>query len=99
MHPTPPMPSQAELLAALAESEAEAGLLVSGDEIIPEPHESIARMEQGRGGGSRRRRTRFLAPPLIVVVPHAARQVRAAWQHYEMRGRPEHHHAGGRQTS
>jgi hypothetical protein len=43
----PPMPSEAELLAALAESEAEAeaGLFVSGDEIMRELHESIARME------------------------------------------------------
>jgi hypothetical protein len=43
----PPMPSEAELLAALAESEAEAeaGLFVSGDEIMRELRESIARME------------------------------------------------------
>jgi len=43
----PPMPREAELLAALAESEAEAeaGLFVSGDEIMRELHESIARME------------------------------------------------------
>jgi hypothetical protein len=43
----PPMPSEAELLAALAESEAEAeaGLFVSGDEIMRELHESIVRME------------------------------------------------------
>jgi hypothetical protein len=42
-----PTPSEAELLAALEESqaEAEAGLLVSGDEILRELHESIARME------------------------------------------------------
>jgi hypothetical protein len=67
-HPTdrePPMPSEAELLAALAESEAqaEAGSFVSGDEIMRELHESIARME-GRAaadhavvkpGSSRRR--------------------------------------------
>jgi hypothetical protein len=39
------MPSEAELLAALAESEAEAGLFVSGDEIMRELGESIARME------------------------------------------------------
>jgi predicted transcriptional regulator len=41
------MPSETELLAALAESEAEAeaGLFVSGDEIMRELHESIARME------------------------------------------------------
>ncbi len=40
------MPSEAELLTALAESEseAEAGLLVPGDEIMRELHESIARM-------------------------------------------------------
>ncbi len=43
----PTTPSEAELLAALAESEAEAeaGLFVSGDEIMRELHESIARME------------------------------------------------------
>jgi hypothetical protein len=43
----PPLPSEAELLAALAESEAEAeaGLFVSGDEIMRELRESIARME------------------------------------------------------
>lgn len=43
----PLTPREAELLAALAESEAEAeaGLFVSGDEIIRELHESIARME------------------------------------------------------
>jgi hypothetical protein len=45
--PYPPVPSEAELLAALAESEAEAeaGLFVSGDEIMRELRESIARME------------------------------------------------------
>ena len=37
------MPGEAELLAALAESEA--GLFISGDEIMRELHESIARME------------------------------------------------------
>jgi hypothetical protein len=43
----PPMPSEAELVAALAESEAEAkaSLFVSGNEIMRELHESIARME------------------------------------------------------
>jgi hypothetical protein len=43
----PPTPSEAELLAALAESEAEAeaGVFVSGDEIMRELHESIAWME------------------------------------------------------
>jgi hypothetical protein len=35
----------AEWAAILAESEAEAGLFVSGDEILRELHESIARME------------------------------------------------------
>jgi hypothetical protein len=39
------MPSETQLLAALAESEAEAGLFVSGDEIMRELCESIARME------------------------------------------------------
>jgi hypothetical protein len=45
----PPTPSEADLLTVLAESEAEAeaGLLVSGDEIMRELHESIARMENG----------------------------------------------------
>jgi len=45
----PLTPSEADLLAALAESEAEAeaGLLVSGDDIMRELHESIARMEKG----------------------------------------------------
>lgn len=43
----PLMPSEAELLAALGDSqaEAEAGLFVSGDEIMRELRESIARME------------------------------------------------------
>ena len=43
----PPTLSEVELLAALAESEAEAeaGLFVSGDEVVRELHESIARME------------------------------------------------------
>ena len=40
----PPMPREAELLAALAENEGEAGLLVSCDEILRELRESIARM-------------------------------------------------------
>jgi hypothetical protein len=45
--PDPPMPGEAELLTALSESEAEAevGLFVSGDELMRELHESIARME------------------------------------------------------
>jgi len=38
------MPREAELLAALAENEGEAGLLVSCDEILRELRESIARM-------------------------------------------------------
>ena len=37
--------SEAELLAAPAESEAETGMFVSGDEIMRELYESIARME------------------------------------------------------
>jgi hypothetical protein len=43
----PRTPSEAELLAALAESEAEAeaGVFISGDEIMRELRESIARME------------------------------------------------------
>jgi hypothetical protein len=43
----PPVPGEADLLAALtdSEAEAEAGLFVSGDEVLRELHESIARME------------------------------------------------------
>ncbi len=49
----PPTPSEAELMVALAESEAEAdaGLFVSGDEIMRELRESIERME-GRAHAS-----------------------------------------------
>jgi len=48
----PPMPSEAELLASLARSEAElaAGQIVSGDEVLRELDESIARMEAKRAG-------------------------------------------------
>ena len=43
----PPMPSEADLLAALAESdaEAEAGLFVDGDEIIRELYAEAERLE------------------------------------------------------
>jgi predicted transcriptional regulator len=43
----PPMPSEAELIAALDESEADiaAGRVVSGEEVLRELRESIARME------------------------------------------------------
>ncbi len=53
----PPMPSDAELLASLARSEAEfaAGQIVSGDEVLRELDESIARMEAKRSGGTPRR--------------------------------------------
>lgn len=53
----PPMPSEAELLASLALSEAEfaAGQVVSGDEVLRELDESIARMEAKRFGGTPRR--------------------------------------------
>ncbi len=53
----PPIPGEAELLAALARSEAElaAGLAVSGDDVIRELDESIARMEAKRAGGAPRR--------------------------------------------
>ncbi len=46
-----------ELLAALEQSEAElaAGQLVSGDEVLRELDESIARMEAKRAGGAPRR--------------------------------------------
>lgn len=51
----PPTATKAALLAALAVSEAEAkaGLLVSGDEIMRELRESIARME-GRAVAAKR---------------------------------------------
>lgn len=53
----PPMPTEAELIAALARSEAElaAGQIVSGDEALCELDESIARMEAKRSGGAPRR--------------------------------------------
>jgi hypothetical protein len=48
----PPMPSEAELLASLARSEAElaAGQIVSGDDVLRELDESIARMKAKRAG-------------------------------------------------
>jgi hypothetical protein len=51
------MPSEAELLASLARSEAElaAGQIVSGDEVLRELDESIARMEAKRAGRTPRR--------------------------------------------
>ena len=51
----PPMPSEAELLAALEESEADiaAGRFVSGDEVLRELRESIARMERGKAAPDR----------------------------------------------
>jgi hypothetical protein len=51
------MPSEAELRAALEQSEAEfaAGQIVSGDEVLRELDESIARMEAKHSGGVRRR--------------------------------------------
>jgi hypothetical protein len=47
-----PMPGEAELLASLARSEAElaSGQIVSGDEVLRELNESIARMEAKRAG-------------------------------------------------
>jgi hypothetical protein len=53
----PPMPSEAKLRAALERSEAEfaAGQIVSGDEVLRELDESIARMEAKHSGGVRRR--------------------------------------------
>jgi hypothetical protein len=53
----PPMPSEAELLASLARSEAElaTGQIVSGDEVLRELDESIARMEAKRAGRTPRR--------------------------------------------
>lgn len=52
----PPMPSEAELLASLARSEADltSGRIVSGDEVSRELDESIARMEAKRAGGTPR---------------------------------------------
>jgi hypothetical protein len=53
----PRMPSGAELLASLARSEAElaAGQIVSGDEVLHELDESIARMEAKCAGRTPRR--------------------------------------------
>lgn len=53
----PPMPREAELLASLARSEAElaAGQIVSGDDVLCELDESIARMEAKRAGRTPRR--------------------------------------------
>ena len=53
----PPMPSEAELLASLARSEAElaAGQIVSGDDVLRELDESIARVEAKRAGRRPRR--------------------------------------------
>jgi len=53
----PPMPSEAELLASLTRSEAElaAGQIVSGDDVLRELDESIARMEAKRAGRTPRR--------------------------------------------
>ena len=53
----PPMPSEAELLASLARGEAEfaAGQFVSGDEVLRELDESIARMEAKRPPETSRR--------------------------------------------
>jgi hypothetical protein len=53
----PPTPSEAQLLASLARSEAElaAGQIVSGDEVLRELDESIARMEAKRAGRTPRR--------------------------------------------
>jgi len=51
------MPSEAELLASLARGEAEfaAGQFVSGDEVLRELDESIARMEAKRPPETSRR--------------------------------------------
>jgi len=53
----PPTPSEAERLASLAWSEVElaAGQMVSGDEVLRELDESIARMEAKRAGRTPRR--------------------------------------------
>ena len=54
---TPPMPSEADLAASLARSEAEyaAGQFVAGDDVLRELDESIARMEAKHAGGTRRK--------------------------------------------
>jgi hypothetical protein len=51
------LPSEAELLASLARSLADlaAGQIVSGDEVLRELDESIARMEAKRAGRTPRR--------------------------------------------
>jgi hypothetical protein len=53
------MPSEAELRAALERSEAQfaARQVVSGDEVLRELDESIARMEAKHSGGVFRRTT------------------------------------------
>jgi hypothetical protein len=52
----PPMPNEAELLASFARSDADlaAGRIVSGDAVLRELDESIARMEAKRAGGTPR---------------------------------------------
>jgi hypothetical protein len=53
------MPSEDEMRAALERSEAQfaAGQIVSGDEVLRELDESIARMDAKHSGGLRRRIT------------------------------------------
>ena len=53
----PPMPSEPDLRAALERSEAQfaAGEIVSGDEVLRELDESVARMKVKRSSGVRRR--------------------------------------------
>ncbi len=53
----PPMPSEAELLDSLARSEAElaAGQIVSGDGVLRELDDSIARLEAMRASRTFRR--------------------------------------------
>lgn len=50
------MPNEAELLASFARSDADlaAGRIVSGDAVLRELDESIARMEAKRAGGTPR---------------------------------------------
>jgi hypothetical protein len=54
----PPMPSEAELLAALAQSEAElaAGLTVDGDALIRELYASAEQLEAEQQSKAARRR-------------------------------------------
>ncbi|MEO9191556.1 MAG: hypothetical protein ABI224_16365 [Acetobacteraceae bacterium] len=51
----PLMPTEAELRAVLAESDADmaAGRIIQGDVILREPHEAVARIDGRRATGQR----------------------------------------------